>query len=167
MPGEAPTTTRQVAEAVLVDSHHRTKLLTYAQSRFGIGREDAEDLVQDTALDLLRHQSYVQSPQGFVFAVFRSRCGKFLEGRRTRAETAGTPQISESIPHPVGTERLDLQVSLRQALREISSSCRRLLSAYYIEGRSLSEAARENTLAFSGASKTINRCLQRLRRCLN
>jgi len=59
------------------------------------------------------------------------------------------------------------QVALRQALGEISTSCRRLLAAYYVEGQSLREAAEIFTLTYTNVSKTINRCLRRLRQCMN
>jgi DNA-directed RNA polymerase specialized sigma24 family protein len=50
-------------------------------------------------------------------------------------------------------------------LDEISASCRRLLAAYYIEGRSLREAARVVSLQYSSVAKTISRCLKKLRKC--
>jgi DNA-directed RNA polymerase specialized sigma24 family protein len=51
-------------------------------------------------------------------------------------------------------------------LSEISTSCRRLLAAYYIEGRTLREAARVVALQYSSVAKTISRCLKKLRKCL-
>ena len=38
----------QIAEAVLLDEDRRGRLLGYACARFGISREDAEDLSQET-----------------------------------------------------------------------------------------------------------------------
>ena len=168
MGADAPQTTWQVAEAVLLDPHERGKLVAYASSRFGIHAEDAEDLVQDTAVELLRQQSYVQSPRGFVFAVFRARCARFLRTYREEKETLHREaSVGEATPHPIGPEKLDRRVALQQALGEISSTCRKVLAAYYIEGQSLNEAARAITAASSGVYKTINRCLKRLRECLN
>lgn len=154
---------------MLLDGQQRGKLLGYAQSRFGIALEDAEDLLQDTALKLLRQRRYVEtSPHGFVFAVFQARCRRFQWTHRRRSEVfAEVTKQSEAIPHPVGPERIDRRLALRQALCGISSSCRRLLSAYYVEGQSLREAAESMAVAYSGVWKTINRCLRRLRECLN
>ncbi len=165
---ETPPTPRQVAEAVLLDPGRRSKLLGFAASRFGIDRTDAEDLLQETALVLLRQRGYVRHPDGFVFIAFRARCARFLEARRRRLELyrAGTPQ-DEAIPHPWGPARIDREIALREALNGISSSCRRLLSAHYVEGQSLNEAARGLTLSYSVVSKRISRCLERLRAWLN
>jgi DNA-directed RNA polymerase specialized sigma24 family protein len=60
-------------------------------------------------------------------------------------------------------ESIDRQLALRQALSEISSSCQRLLAAYYVEGQTLREAARTVSLQYSSVAKTISRCLKRLR----
>ncbi len=167
METDAPRTTREVAEAVLLDPQQRNKLLLYAGSRFGIGNEDAQDLLQDTALGLLRQRTYVESPTGYVFAAFRVRCCRFVEAHRVRGEVFAEEAGLSETPHSAGPEKMERQVALRQALEEISLSCRRLLAAYYIEGRSLRETAEAMTLAYSGVSRTINRCLRRLRECLN
>ncbi|HEY4230808.1 MAG TPA: sigma-70 family RNA polymerase sigma factor [Thermoanaerobaculia bacterium] len=167
MTADAPPTTRQIAESVLLDENQRRKLFAYASTRFAISTQDAEDLLQDTALELLRCRSYVRSPDAFVFAVFRARCARFTGGQVT-ARTVfidGHPR-SERTGGSGATERTDSSIALREALSEVSTACRRLLSAYYVEGRSLREAARTVSLAYSGIAKTINRCLKRLRRCL-
>jgi RNA polymerase sigma factor (sigma-70 family) len=165
---DPPPTPREVAEAVLFDPRQRSKLLRYAGTRFGIETADAEDLLQETALGLLRQRGSVRNPDGFAFATFRARCTRFVESRRLRRERL-RPQTEEdeSIPHEAVPEKIDRQVALREALNGISSSCRRLLSAYYIEGQSLNEAAQGLTLPYAIVSRRINRCLERLRACLN
>jgi RNA polymerase sigma factor (sigma-70 family) len=166
MSADAPSTPGQIAEAVLLDDEQRHRLFAYAASRFGIGREDSEDLLQDTMLELLRSRTLVRSPEGFVFAVFRTRCARFLAKRaasRSRTVSADSACLSvEGVDSQV-----DSQVALHEALKEVSSSCRQLLCAYYVEGRSLREAASALSLAYSSVSKTISRCLKRLRKCLS
>lgn len=71
----------------------------------------------------------------------------------------------EECPAPAADS--EQQFALREALQVISSSCRRLLAAYYVEGKTLVETARRLEMATTGVSKTLNRCLQRLRRCLS
>jgi RNA polymerase sigma factor (sigma-70 family) len=158
--------TRQIAEAVLLDPERRHKLLRYACVQFRINEPDAEDLLQETAIELLRYRSYVRSPEGFVFTVFRARCVRFSNARRTTyarssdsSETAA--EVSETKPND-----LDEQVALREALSEISSKCRRLIHAYYLEGQSLKEAARTMSLADASVARTISRCLRKLRECM-
>ena len=156
------------AAAVAMDAAQRARLLSYARSRFGISAADAEDILQDTLLELLRRQAVVHSPEGFVFSVFRSRCGRHLaatQGRREVFREEDAPD--ENVPHAENNETIDRQVALRQAMGGISSVCRRILCAFYIEGRSLRETAQTLAVAPSGVTKTINRCLRRLRACLN
>ena len=150
-----------------MDETQRRKLFAYANSRFQISLQDAEDLLQDTALELLRYRSYVRDPEAFVFTVFRARCSRHIGNKQSaRAAFVDDPPDPQRSPTPRTAETADSSIALREALSEVSSACRRLLRAYYVEGRSLREAARTVSLAYSGIAKTINRCLKRLRRCL-
>ncbi|MEO8430973.1 MAG: sigma-70 family RNA polymerase sigma factor [Acidobacteriota bacterium] len=168
MEANSPPAAWRAVEGVLLDPAERRKLVSYARSRFGIAAEDAEDLLQETALESLRQRCYVESPPGFVFAMFRARCCRFLDAGRRQGEVFATgPGRFDEVPIPEDPNRLDRQLALREALTEISSSCRRLLAAYYVEGRTLRDASHSVALAASGVSKTLNRCLKRLRRCLN
>lgn len=163
MGANAPPPARQIAAALLEESR-RTKLFSYARSRFGIPTVDAEDLLQDTASELLRYQDYVRRPEGFVFTVFRSRCVRYAAARRQRSQifvTAGNAEAALAPP-----EWLDRQIALREALAELSSSCQRLLCAYYVEGLSLREAARLVSLQYSSVGKTLSRCVKKLREYL-
>lgn len=166
MSAQTPLTAPQVAGALLLDASQRRKLLNYARSRFGIGAEDAEDLLQDTLLQLLRQRDRVTAPEGFVFTVFRLGCSRYLEASHAAAAVFA-PGPPDSAPDPSGPERVERRMTLRQALGGISSTCRRLLCAFYIEGRSLRDTADTLSVAQSGVSKTINRCLRRLRACMS
>ncbi|MDQ6893665.1 MAG: sigma-70 family RNA polymerase sigma factor [Acidobacteriota bacterium] len=165
MAAEAPTTW-QVAEAVLVDSGQRRKLIGYARDRFGIASEDADDLLQETALELIRQQAHVQNPDGFVFAVFRNRCRRFLE-KRSRGREVFVPAAEAEAAPPEGSCGLDERLALREALAEISPSCRQILATYYVEGQTLTETAHRLARRSSGIFKTLSRCLKRLRKCLS
>jgi RNA polymerase sigma factor (sigma-70 family) len=163
----APRTTREVAEVVLVNQRERAKLFAYANSRFGICANDAEDLLQETALELLRQRSYVRSPEAFVFTVFRARCARFIGSLRAKRDVfASSATHVDNVAAPMGAEQFDRQLALRQALGLISSPCRRLLSAYYVEGVDLKEAGRRLSLAYASVSTTLSRCLRKLRECL-
>jgi RNA polymerase sigma factor (sigma-70 family) len=167
MQASATRTTREVAETILLDAAERAKLLRYARSRFGIASDDAEDLLQETALELLRQRSYVRSPESFVFTVFRGRCARFVGGLANRRRVfRETPDDIEETPEVIPYESTDRRVALRQALENVSSSCRRLLCAHYVEGVSLSESARRLSLTASTVPKAISRCLAKLRACL-
>jgi RNA polymerase sigma factor (sigma-70 family) len=165
MSANAPPSAQQIAEALL-DQSSRKKLSAYARSRFGIGSDDAEDVLQETAAELLRFRGYVRSPEGFVFTVFRARCVRYANARRLRRGVFDDDQVACEGSVAARPESIDRQVALRQAFNEISSSCRRLLTIYYVEGHSLREAARLVSLQYSSVAKTISRCIKRLRECL-
>jgi len=160
-------TPREIAETFLQDGEQRSRLLAYAQSRFGIDACDGEDLLQETALELLRHRTIVRSPKGFVFRVFHTRCCHFLQTRRAEFRIfARSDRSGISVCEEAQAESDNNRMALREVFRAISSSCRRILLAYYVEGRSLRETARAIALPYPGVWNTISRCLRRLRACL-
>lgn len=167
MSSEAPQTTRQVVETVLLDPHERQKLVGFAYNRYGISSQEAEDLLQDTALELLRQRQYVHKPRAYVYALFRARCSRHPRFNEPRNE--GLQRAEELAATGTGTsvdELWNSKLTVRQALGTVSFGCRKLLAAYYIQGQSLKETAATMSLAQSGVTKTIGRCLKRLRACL-
>jgi RNA polymerase sigma factor (sigma-70 family) len=164
---EQPTASAEVAEALMADREQRRRLSTYARVRFGIVEEDVEDVLQETALDVMRTAGPILRPDGFVFQVFHAKCCRHLRGRTARravlalADAHGTVHLS--VPVGPGSEEL---LALKQGLARISSRCRRLLRAHYLEGKSLRETADEMSVAGSGVWNLINRCLRRLKQCL-
>jgi len=166
MEAEPPPTTGQIAAAVLLNPERRRKLFRYACVQFRINEQDAEDLLQETALELLRYRSYVRSPEGFVFTVFRARCIRFTGARRATFTQSSELPVTATVVSETKADGFEEQLALREALSEISSKCRRLIHAYYLEGQSLKEAARTVALADSSVARTISRCLQKLRECM-
>jgi RNA polymerase sigma factor (sigma-70 family) len=162
---ETPSPARSVVEAVLLDPDERSKLIRYARVRFGIDPDTAEDLLQETALDLLRQRSLVRSPKGFVFTVFHALCSRLLR-KNVADRRVFVPQASQGASESRDCQAIDLRLALQEALEEVSAGCRKLLRAYYFEGRSLREAADVTARAYSGVWKTIDRCLKKLRQCL-
>ncbi len=163
---EASLTPRQVVETLLLDPCERSRLLSFAHRRYGIRREEAEDVLQDAAVQLLAQRQRVRKPRAYLFSVFSIRCRRHL---------GSSLRYSDAIPlpdEPIGLSEDDQEtnagrnIALREGLVRISSACRKILAAHYIEGRSLRETAERMTLAYSGITKAISRCLKRLRACL-
>lgn len=165
MGANAPPPAQHIAE-ILLDESRRRRLCAYAGSRFGIGSDDTEDLLQETAEELLRYREYVRSPEGFIFSVFRTRCIRYAHARRLRREVFTTANAGVETAVFDLPESADRQLALRQAFSKISSSCRRLLVAYYLEGHSLREAAKVVPVQYSSVFKTISRCVKKLREYL-
>lgn len=161
----SPRTTWQVVEDLLADPATRTKLSTFARSCYGIEAPEAEDLLQDTAVELLHHEANVRKPEGYVFTVFKVKCLLHISRRAAaRALFAGEDQSDRAGESADETERL---LALKEAFSGISSRCRRLIYAYYLEGRSLKETAYDLSLSPASVFKLVSRCLGRLRRCLS
>ena len=164
-----PRTGVEVAEGLATDPEQKRRLVSYARSRFGVGEEEAEDLLQDTLLELMRTEGQILRPEGFAFRVFHTRCCNHL--RRVVTARAGHEAAAEAralSSRPDEGERLDADVLLRQGLSRVSPTCRTVLTAYYVEGRSLKETAEALSLSVSTTSvfRLVNSCLRRLRQCL-
>jgi RNA polymerase sigma factor (sigma-70 family) len=150
-----------VAEAMLVDPREIARLTRLARLQFGIGADDALDLLQETALDVVREQAGIRNPRAYVTHVFHMQCCQFVRRavrRRTRIAASEAPDVAA----PDGLAQEDL-LALRQALGRISPGCRGLLMAHYMEGKGFGEAAREFGFSEKQAWKRFNACLRKLR----
>ena len=161
----AHRTTWQVAVDLLSDPVTRTKLKAFAYSCYGIAVDDAEDLLQETALELLHHESHVRKPEGYVFTVFKSKCGRHVAKLALARRLFSADEVSER-PGNDGSAEIERFLALRQGFGEVTVQCRRLLSAYILEGRSLKETADACSLSPASIFKLVSRCLRKLRRCL-
>ena len=159
-------TSREIAQAVVLDGEQRSRLMAYARARFGIDSDDAQDLLQETALELLRQRTAVRSPHGFTFRVFQRRCLRFIQMSRTHRQVFTGDETPDAAGDPETLETAERRLTVKRALETTSSPCRKILLAYYIEGRSLKETAQAIPLPYDGVWNTISRCLRRLRACL-
>ncbi len=166
MSAGTPLTPRQVVESLLLDSDERCRLLGFAGSRYGIRREAAEDVLQETAVQLLAQRQRVRNPKAYLYSVFRIRCRRYLGSSLRYSNATGIPNGPLEVPANDPEADSGRSIALREGLVRISLACRKLLAAHYIEGCSLRETAERMTLAYSGITKAISRCLKRLRACL-
>jgi DNA-directed RNA polymerase specialized sigma24 family protein len=164
MSSDPPQTPSQIAETILQDPRERKRLTAFALSRYGIRHEDAEDLLQDTAVELLRRRKHIHSPRGFLFSAFRTCCKKFVFRLRSRGQSIPLTGDEASAAHD--PDRLDLAFSVRQGLGAVSAACRKILTAHYILGESLKQTAVSAGYASSGLPTIVSRCLKKLRTCL-
>src|SRR5687767_10599158 len=115
---ETPLLGRTAVEGVLSDPAQRSRLVAYARSRFGIDSDTAEDLLQETALEVLRQRSLVSSPRGFVFTVFHARCCRFLRNQQARYRVfdRGDGGTRAEAPSPSASEGIDSRLTVEHAL---------------------------------------------------
>ena len=139
-----PSPTRSgpdVAEEVLRDTRELARLMRMASLQFGIGADDAQDLLQETALDVVRERAGIRHPRAYVTRVFYMQCCQYLR-RAVRSRSRLAEGECPDVAAPEGLAAEDL-IALRQALGRISPGCRGLLMAHYMEGKGFGEAARE------------------------
>jgi RNA polymerase sigma factor (sigma-70 family) len=151
----------EVAELLVLDQHLVRRLVALAHSRFGIEETDAEDLVQETALEIARSPSLIASPEGFAFQVFHNRCVRFLDRRVKRSRVFVAAQEGERQPAP--DAKLDERLLVRAAFARISPTCRGLLQSYYVEGASLKETAARSGHSRKQVWKRLSACLRKLK----
>ena len=114
---ETPLLGRSALEGVLSDPAQRARLLAYARGRFGIDNDTAEDLLQETALEVLRQRSLVSSPRGFVFTVFHARCCRYLRHLEARRRVFDRDRGTlEAAPSAAESEGIDSRLTVEQAL---------------------------------------------------
>ena len=161
--GERPLETEeQTFFQGLYQDHYRA-LFSYAY-HLGIGREAAEDYVQDTFLTALRHAETVlnsPNPRGYLQQVLKNvigyqlRCMRYAESlqrklrERLEQEPDGDPIMPETL--------------YRGA---ISDEDLGLLIRFYLEGWSQKELARELGVSLNACKKRIQRAKERLRSAL-
>jgi len=150
-----------VAEQLLLDPREIARLTRLARLQFGIGADDVLDLLQETALDVVRERAGIRHPRAYVTRVFYMQCCQYVRRAvRSRARLSGVELPDVTAPEGLSAEDL---VALRQALGRISPGCRGLLMAHYMEGKGFGEAAREFGFSEKQAWKRFNGCLGKLR----
>ncbi|MEO8586718.1 MAG: RNA polymerase sigma factor [Acidobacteriota bacterium] len=156
-PGSGP----DVAEELLRDPRELARLMRMARLQFGIGADDAQDLLQETALDVMRERAGIRNPRAYVSRVFYMQCCQYVR-RAVRTRSRVSEGELPDVAAPEGLAAED-QVALYQALGRISPGCRGLLMAHYMDGKGFGEAAAEFGFSEKQAWKRFNACLRKLR----
>src|SRR5664279_4653424 len=117
----------EVAEQLLLDLREVGRLMRMARLQFGIGADDAQDLLQETALDVVRERAGIRHPRAYVTRVFYMQCCQYVRRAvRSRSRLAEGELPDVAIPEGPAAEDL---LALRQALGRISPGCRGLLKS--------------------------------------
>ncbi|MBR3059926.1 MAG: sigma-70 family RNA polymerase sigma factor [Oscillospiraceae bacterium] len=163
--GERPLETgEQTFFQGLYQDHYRA-LFSYAY-HLGVGREAAEDYVQEAFLTALRQAEAVKNspnPRGYLQQVLRNVIGYQLRCMRYAAELQR--KLRERIPEEgeSGSGGLRPETLYRGA---VSDEELRLLIRFYLEGWSQKELAEELGISLSACKKRIQRAKERLRSAL-
>lgn len=137
-------------------------------ARYQIPPEDADDIVQQTMLDLVYKQDLINNPEGWVLGSVRNRCVIYWRKRRSQLYDAVDSVILELIAKPEGPaqHRASLRHDLERVLTALPSRCQEVLRLRYGLGFGPSEVAERLGYRPSSIRKVTNRCLARLTRQL-
>lgn len=155
-------TGHEAAAELASDPEQRRKLVSYAWQKFRLSREEADEVIQETCVDLMHLRQLVHSREGLAFRIFTLRCGKVLGSRKRHSEVTGfdsalARQESRDLP-------ADHRVLLRESFEGMSPTCRRLVLALYLDGISPLEMARTGKWASPKViSNMTSRCIRKLR----
>jgi RNA polymerase sigma factor (sigma-70 family) len=142
--------------------------------KFGLGKEDAADIFQSVCVDLLRDLPSLRRPKalaGWLIRVTVHRCVRWRDRLAPATLEAGVELEETAEPGAVPSaliEELEREQALREALRELSPRCRRLMHELFFmqPPRTYQEIAADLGLATGSIGFIRGRCLEKLRRKL-
>ncbi len=158
------TTGPLLAERLAGDRERQNLLFAYGFVRFQFSRDDLQEAMQETIVELMQMERPVSNPEALVQKIFHVRCLRLLSRRTAKTEPES---MEDEPPCPINpSRRIHQHLLVKQGFARISRFCREILISHYIEGNSLRETAERVGRAYSGVSKLISRCLRRLKECL-
>jgi RNA polymerase sigma-70 factor (ECF subfamily) len=115
--------------------------------RYGIRRDDIEDVVSEVMIKVYRNLSLYRPDYPFSTWLYRLAANHVLDhARRARREHGRTempPEIADDSPGPAdGMEGRERAALVRAALAEIDTRYREVIFLVYVEGRKVDEVAR-------------------------
>ncbi|HEX2254401.1 MAG TPA: sigma-70 family RNA polymerase sigma factor [Thermoanaerobaculia bacterium] len=135
-------------------------------SRFRLPVEDAEDILQQSFLDLVYKQRSVYNPEAWVVATVRNRCIMYWRKRRRQiweaVDTAVLDLLAE--PEAPGQRQVALRQDLEKVLARLPKRCRSVLVLRYGLGYRSQEVADLLGYQPSSIRKVTSRCIAALTR---
>lgn len=135
-------------------------------SRFRLPPEDAEDVLQQSFLDLVYKQSQVYNPEAWLVATVRNRCIMYWRKRRRQIWDAVDSAMLDLIAQPEapGQKQVALRQDLQRVLARLPERCRSVLVLRYGLGYRSREVADLLGYQPSSIRKVTSRCIAALTR---
>jgi RNA polymerase sigma factor (sigma-70 family) len=135
-------------------------------SRFRLPPEDAEDILQQSFLDLVYKQNQVYNPEAWVVATVRNRCIMYWRKRRRQIWDAVDSAMLELVAKPevAGQRQVALRRDLERILARLPKRCRSVLVLRYGLGYRSQEVAELLGYQPSSIRKVTSRCIAALTR---
>lgn len=135
-------------------------------ARFRLPVEDAEDILQQSFLDLFYKLEQVHNPEAWVVATVKNRCIVYWRRRRRQLWEAMDTALLELLAEPEAPHQrqVALKKDLEKVLARIPSRCRNVLMMRYCLGYQSQEVAELLGYQASSIRKVTSRCISALSR---
>jgi len=158
--------------SILVDKYKR--LIFSIALRHGFSKEDADDILQDVYLSLLKNLGDLRNPQALPAWIIRTTCRECVHCHKKSSSLLLTPRIIEEHAGPANTiydsmaHELDSEQMLGKAIAQLPTRCRELIQLLFftIPPRSYEEVANCFGVAKGSIGFIRMKCLKRLRQRL-
>lgn len=134
--------------------------------RFRVPPEDAEDILQQSFLDLVYKQDQVYNPEAWIVATVRNRCIVYWRKRRRQIWDAVDSAMLDMLARPEapGQKEVALRQDLEKVLAKLPQRCRSVLVLRYGLGYRSREVAELLGYKPSSIRKVTSRCIAALTR---
>lgn len=131
---------------------------------YRIPPQDAEDLVQEILISLVRRYESIHSPEAWLVTALKYQCLLYWRQRRRRLYELVDQSLLESLASPVPSPSNDYDQAhdLASLLPQLPQRCSRVLRLRYELGLTPRELAAELGYRYSSVSKIVKRCLAAL-----
>lgn len=128
-----------------------------------VPREDADEILDAVLIKFLTRRGIYDPTRGtlrmFLIAVARNECLAYLRRQRRFEELVAIPPDVTFDP----TAALDARVTSEELLSSLGAPCKKLLTAYFLDGFSFPEIASQLGISQEAARKRVSRCLRTAR----
>ncbi len=133
-------------------------------ARYRLPVEDAEDILQQSFLDLVYKQKSIYNPEAWLLATVRNRCIIYWRKRRSQVCESVDLALLDLLAQPEAPRQNSalLRHDLERVLDQLPKRCRALLRLRYGLGYKPAEVAEALGYQPSSVRKVTSRCLSRL-----
>lgn len=135
-------------------------------ARFRLPVEDAEDILQQSFLDLFYKQQQINNPEAWLVGTVKNRCIVYWRRRRRQLWDAMDGALLELLAEPEAShqQQVALRNDLEKVLARLPSRCRNVLMLRYGLGYQSQEVAERLGYQASSIRKVTSRCIAALSR---
>lgn len=141
---------------------HYEYLVGLSIRKYEVPREEAETLVHDVFVNMMRSSDEVERPLAYLTIGVLRASAEYWRKRR-REETDEDPTRGDRRPHNASESALVRKLTVNAAVRLLRERCQETLSLYFVEGCTAKEVARKVGTSRRYAEKLIRNCLGKLR----